>query len=82
MHTYASFTVKLPVEKRIGHNLEMHACSIDLEKAYDKVNRIKLSGILEEYKVLGKLIRVIENLYNGTKIKIQIDDEERQNMPK
>ena len=30
--TDASFTIKLLIEKRIEHNLEMHACFVDLEK--------------------------------------------------
>lgn len=73
--TDASFTVKLFMEKRIEHNLEMQGCFIDLEKAYDYVNRIKLFEILEQYGLPGKLIQVIKNLYKSTKIQIRIDEE-------
>ena len=54
------------MEKRIENNLEMHACFIDLEKAYKNVTREKLFEILKEYEVPGKLIRIIKNLYIGT----------------
>jgi hypothetical protein len=40
--TDASFTIKLLMEKRIEHNLEMHMCFVDLEKAYNNVNRKRL----------------------------------------
>lgn len=73
--TDASFTVKLLIEKKIEHNQELHMCFIDLEKAYDNVNRRILFETLQEYEVPKKLSRMIENLYQKTKIKVKIGEK-------
>ncbi|HYS62000.1 MAG TPA: reverse transcriptase family protein [Gemmatimonadales bacterium] len=70
--TDASYTVKLLMEKRVEHNLETHICFIDLEKAYDRVNRNKLFEVLNDLGVSGKIRRVIQSIYNNTKIQIRI----------
>ena len=36
------FTIKQTIEKRREFNLEIHIAFLDLEKAFDKVNRNKL----------------------------------------
>ena len=64
--------IKLLMEKRIEHGLEMHMYFIDLEKAYDRVNRAKLFSILPDYEIPTKIIWLIEEMYDGTRIKIKL----------
>ncbi|TWW76551.1 hypothetical protein D4764_13G0012130 [Takifugu flavidus] len=42
-------------------------CYVDLEKAYDRVPRSILLGVLREYRVEGPLIRAIQSLYQRSK---------------
>ena len=44
---------------------EVYMAFVDLEKAYDNVSREKLWMVLEEYGAEGKLLRVIQALYDG-----------------
>ena len=62
------------MEKRIEHGLEMHMCFIDLENAYDRVNRAKLFSIFPDYEIPTKIIRLIEEMYDGIQIKIKLGD--------
>ena len=41
----------------------VHMCFVDLEKAYDRVPRGILWGVLQEYGVDGPLLRAIQSLY-------------------
>ncbi|MDF4995661.1 reverse transcriptase family protein, partial [Vibrio parahaemolyticus] len=41
----------------------VHMCFVDLEKAYDRVPRGILWGVLREYGVGGPLLRAIQSLY-------------------
>ena len=41
----------------------VHMCFVDLEKAYDRVPRGILWGVLQEYGVDGALLRAIQSLY-------------------
>ena len=42
---------------------------LDLEKAYDRVNRGKLFDILKRYGIGCKFVEVIENIYKGSEVK-------------
>ena len=42
---------------------------LDLEKAYDRVNREKLFEILQGYGVGGDIVRVLQNIYTGSQVK-------------
>lgn len=73
--TDASFTIKLLMEKRIEYDLETHMCFVDLEKAYDNVDRRILRKVLEKYEIPPKLIRIVDGMYKNTGIKIRIGEE-------
>ncbi|TWW81646.1 R2DM Retrovirus-related Pol polyprotein from type II retrotransposable element, partial [Takifugu flavidus] len=45
----------------------VHMCFVDLEKAYDRVPRSILWGVLQEYGVEGPLIRAIQSLYQRSR---------------
>ncbi|TWW70803.1 R2DM Retrovirus-related Pol polyprotein from type II retrotransposable element [Takifugu flavidus] len=47
-------------------------CFVDLEKAYDRVPRSILWGVLREYGVEGPLIRTIQSLYQRSRSLVRI----------
>lgn len=50
----------------------VHMCFVDLEKAFDRVPRGTLWGVLREYGVPGPLIRAIRSLYNQSESCVRI----------
>ena len=46
---------------------------IDMEKAYDRVNRNKLFGVIRGYGVQEKVMDVIERMYDGGMVKFELD---------
>ncbi|MEL7181936.1 MAG: reverse transcriptase family protein, partial [Pseudomonadota bacterium] len=50
----------------------VHMCFVDLEKAFDRVPRGVLWGVLQEYGVLGPLLRAVQSLYkwSGSLVRI------------
>ena len=62
------------MEKQVKYNEEMHLCFIDLEKAYDNVNRYKLFKIIPEHKISPKMIRIIQKLHKNTRVSIKLGD--------
>ena len=57
------FTVRQLGEKVIGKNKIMRMVCVDLEKAFDRVNRELLWQVLERYGVRGRLKEAVESLY-------------------
>ncbi|MFA0954731.1 RNA-directed DNA polymerase, partial [Klebsiella pneumoniae] len=49
------FTVQQVVEKCVSVRKTVYMAFVDLEKAYDRVDRERLWGVLEEYGVRGRL---------------------------
>ena len=45
---------------------------IDMEKAYDRVDRRKLFEVMRGYGVQETLVDVIERIYNGSRIKFEM----------
>ena len=50
----------------------VYTCFVDLEKAFDRVPRGVLWGVLREYGVPGPLIRAIRSLYNRCQSLVRI----------
>ena len=46
---------------------------IDMEKAYDRVNRKKLFEVMGGYGVQGILVDVIERIYDGSMVKFELE---------
>ena len=57
------FTVRQLGEKIIEKNKTMNMVCIDLEKAFDRVNRVLLWLVLERYGVRGRLKEAVKSLY-------------------
>ena len=45
----------------------VHMCFVDLEKAFDRVPRGVLWGVLREYGVRGSLLRAVQSLYDRSR---------------
>jgi hypothetical protein len=66
------FSLKILIEKRRELNVETHLVFIDLEKAFDKVNRNKLLDILIADDIPDQIISAIYNIYNNNKISVKM----------
>ena len=57
------FTMRQLSEKVVEKDKKMVLSCVDLVKAYDRVGSDKLWKVLEEYGVMGRLLRAIRSLY-------------------
>jgi hypothetical protein len=71
----AIFILKQILQKRREYNLPTFLFFLDNNKAYDRVDRIKLWEILETYKIPKNLINAIKSLYINTKLCVPMDKE-------
>ena len=46
---------------------------LEMDKAYDRVNRKKLFEVMRCYDVHEKLIRLIERIYDGSMVKFELE---------
>ena len=51
----------------------MFVAFIDMEKAYDRVNRKRLFEVMRGYGVQEILVGVIERIYNGSMVKLELE---------
>jgi sorting nexin-29 len=71
------FSLKILIEKHREFNVETHLAFIDLEKAFDKVNRNKLLDILIADDIPDQIISAIYNKYNNKiSVKLRPDSSE------
>ena len=52
---------------------EIFVAFLDMEKAYDRVNRKKLFEAMRCYGVHEKLVRLIERIYDGSMVKFELE---------
>ncbi len=57
------FAMKMLVEEYLGKNKKLYAAFMDLEKAYDRVDREALWNVLKIYGVGGQLLKGIQAFY-------------------
>lgn len=69
------FTLKLVMEKSREYNKPMYMCFIDIQKAYDSVNRELLWKICRNYGLTDKTVRMLQLLYTNFKAQVRINDE-------
>ena len=62
VHVEQLFTIRQLGEKVIEKNKMIMVC-VDLEKAYDRVDRELLWRVLESYGVNGALLRTVRSLH-------------------
>ena len=51
----------------------MYACFVDLEKAYNRVPRDELWGVLLEYDVRGQPLAAIKSLYERSDVCVRVN---------
>jgi hypothetical protein len=69
------FTLKLVMEKSREHNKPLCMCFIDIQKAYDSVNRELLWKICRHYGLTDKTVRMLQLLYKNSKAQVRINGE-------
>ena len=70
------FALKQINEKYTESGKELYLAFMDLEKAYDSVDRAALWRVMEMYGVGGKLIKAVESMYEGGKACVRVCGEE------
>ena len=71
-------TLKQICEKARENNRRVYVSFMDLEKAYDRVNREALWQVLRVYDVGGKLLNGIKSMYVNSLACVRIKGSERE----
>ena len=66
-----TFILKQIIEKHREFNKETHIAFVDLEKAFDRVDRNVLWKILQDRGYPQQLVRTVQSLYCRTKITVK-----------
>ena len=66
------FTLRQLGEKVMEKNIKMVMVCVDLEKAYDKVDRGLLWEVIDAYGGRGRLARAVKSLYVGCEACVQV----------
>ena len=69
------FTLRQVMEKGIEKRRELFMAFIDLEKAYDRVNRVKLWEALKQAQVGEGLVRAIQSLYVECEVRVKVGEK-------
>ena len=67
------FMLERLIEMVKGRKVDIFVVFLDMEKAYDRVNRKKLFEVMRCYGVHEKLVRLIERIYNGSMVKFELE---------
>ena len=65
--TDAVFALRQLCERAVEYDRALQLVFVDQEKAFDRVDREKLWGVLEQYNIKGQLLDNIKALYAGSK---------------
>ena len=69
------FTLKTVMEKCREFNKLLHMCFIDIQKAYDSVNRKLLWKICRHYELAEKIVKLLQLIHKNTRAKVRINSE-------
>ena len=67
------FALQQIFEKSGEYAKEIHACFVDLEKAYDHIPRDKLWAVLLQYSIDGQLLTIIKSLYMHSEVCVRVN---------
>ena len=70
------FALRSIVEKYLEKKREVYVAFMDLEKAYDRVDREAMWRVLQMYGVNGRLIEAIKGFYLESKCCVRVDGKE------
>lgn len=71
----ALFAINILAQRCRDVNVELHACFIDYEKAFDRVRHSKLISILKNKGIDSNIINLIQTLYWNQKATIRIENQ-------
>ena len=66
------FTLQQIFEKSWEYTKDVYTCFVDLEKAYDRVTREKLSGVFRENGVDDRLLLAVKSLYPCSEVFVPV----------
>ena len=66
------FTVNQVCEKYLDKNKSVYMAFMDLEKAYDRVDRKGVWRVLENYGIGGKLLKSLKSFYDGCSASVRV----------
>ena len=69
------FTVRQICEKYLGKGKDVYFAFLDLEKAYDRVDRDAMWNVLRLYGIGSRLLRGVKSLYVGSKACVRVGNE-------
>ncbi|MEL7302024.1 MAG: reverse transcriptase family protein, partial [Pseudomonadota bacterium] len=70
------FSLKQLSEKYIGKGKDLYVAYMDLEKAYDRIDRDAMWRVLQMYGINGNLLRAIQSLYADSEGSVRVCREE------
>ena len=70
-----TFTVRQICEKYRAKGKDVYFAFLDLEKAYDRVDRKALWNVLRIYGVGGRLLRAVKSMYESSKACVRVGSE-------
>ena len=63
-------------ERNLDHENKVYICFVDFEKAFDRVDRVKMFELLKNLHVDWKDRRLLQDLYMRQEVVIRIANEE------
>ena len=72
------FVMKQMSEKMVDKKKCLYAAYMDLEKAYDRIDREAMWGILSMYGISGQLMKAIQSLYERSEACVRVCREESE----
>src|SRR6201990_623696 len=72
------FTLRIIEQKNIYQKQDVYMCFMDLEKAYDRVDRNKLWQVLSEYEIEEKVQEGIRALYRNSRACVRVNRMETE----
>jgi hypothetical protein len=70
----ASFSLRMAIRKRKEHGLETWVLLLDLVKAFDRVPRSMLWGVLRKFGVPDKLVRLLQALHDTVHVEFEVEE--------
>lgn len=69
----ALFCIQVFVQRCSDYKHPLFICFIDFEKAFVKVRHVELIRLLKNIKIVGKVLRIIRNLYWNQSANIRVN---------
>ena len=72
------FSLRQISEKMCEKERPLYLCFIDLEKAYDRVDRKGVWEVLKMYGIGGRTLGAVKSFYEGSKACVRVDNKESE----